>query len=156
MTNYYKYFLMVCVVFLCLSCENKKTFIYKFNNDEWHFKNDTIVFTYHNNDISNLHDISIFFRNNINYPYRNIYLFVEISHNQEIIQIDTLQYAITDKSGRWIGNGIGDTRDNYFVFENDLKFPSVGTYNFNITHGMRKNPLIGCNKIGLKISENEQ
>ena len=72
MANYYKYFLMICFVCLWLSCENKKTFIYTFNNDEWNFKNDTIVFTYHNNNISNLHDISIFFRNNINYPYARI------------------------------------------------------------------------------------
>ena len=155
MVNYYKYFLIICFVCVGLGCENKKTFIYKFDNEQWDIEKDTIRFTYHNNDVETPHDVSIFFRNNINYPYRNIYIFVEILHNNDVIQMDTLQYEITDKYGRWHGNGVGDTKDNYFLFDKNLELQNVGFYTFNITHGMRNNPLIGCNKIGLKISKND-
>ena len=33
MTNYYKYLLIIFIIFFVVSCQNKKTFIYKFNND---------------------------------------------------------------------------------------------------------------------------
>ena len=82
-------------------------------------------------------------------------MFVEILHLNNIIRTDTIQYAITDKYGRWYGQGIGDTRDNYFLFETKMNFPEAGAYTFNIIHGMRTNPLLGCNRLGLQISEND-
>ncbi|MAQ47792.1 MAG: hypothetical protein CMD27_02810 [Flavobacteriales bacterium] len=155
MTNYYKYLLIIFIIFFVVSCQNKKTFIYKFNNEQWDIQQDTIMFIYNANKVESSYNVSLFFRNNINYPYRNIYMFIDILHNHDIIQTDTLQYAVTDKYGRWYGKGIGDTKDNYFLFEQNIKFQKVGAYTFNITHGMRNNPLIGCEKIGLKISEND-
>jgi gliding motility-associated lipoprotein GldH len=113
------------------------------------------MFTYNTNRVKTPHNVSLFFRNKINYPYRNIYILLDILHNNDVIKTDTLQYEITDKYGRWYGRGIGDTKDNYFLFEQNLEFQNVGVYTFNITHGMRNNPLLGCDKIGLKISEND-
>ena len=153
MANYYKYILNVFIICILAGCQDKKTFIYKFNQDKWDIKQDTVMFTYNAQKVDTPYTISLFFRNNINYPYRNIYMFVDILYNHNIIQTDTLQYAITDKYGRWYGKGIGNTKDNYFLFESNLQFQNVGAYTFNITHGMRNNPLVGCDKIGLKISE---
>ena len=155
MTKFYTYFLIIFIGFFFISCDNKKSFIYKFTNDQWDFQKDTIQFTYDVDKIGAKYDVSLFLRNNLNYSYRNIYMFVEILHLNNIILTDTIQYAITDKYGRWYGKGIGDTRDNYFLFESNMSFPQTGTYTFNIRHGMRTNPLLGCNRIGLKISEND-
>ena len=135
MTNYYKYLLIIFIIFFVVSCQNKKTFIYKFNNEQWDIQQDTIMFIYNANKVESSYNVSLFFRNNINYPYRNIYMFVDILHNHDIIQTDTLQYAVTDKYGRWYGKGIGDTKDNYFLFEQlllktldlfDDKFQNLG------------------------------
>ena len=76
---------------------------------------------------------------------------IELYHNEAIILKDTVQYAITDKHGRWHGSGLGDTRDNYLLFKKDFKFEKTGLYHFHIKHGMRANTLKGCEKIGLKI-----
>ena len=155
MTKYYKYFLIIFIGFFFISCDNKKSFIYKFTNDQWDIQKDTIQFTYNVDNTDTKYDVSLFLRNNLDYSYRNIYMFVEILHLNNIVITDTIQYAITDKYGRWYGRGMGDTKDNYFLFERNMNFPQTGAYTFNITHGMRTNPLLGCNRIGLKISEND-
>ena len=103
------------------------------------------------NSKKKISDLFLFFRNNINYPYRNIYILLEIYNHDDLIKTDTLQYAITDKYGRWYGNGIGNTRDNYFLIEKNFKFEHAGEYTFKLQHGMRSNPLLGSEKIGLKI-----
>ena len=60
-----------------------------------------------------------------------------------------------DKYGRWYGRGVGNTRDNYFMFEENKKFNLSGEYSFKLEHGMRQNPLKGVNKIGFKIEKND-
>ncbi|RPG58074.1 MAG: gliding motility lipoprotein GldH [Flavobacteriales bacterium TMED191] len=155
MTKYYKYFLIIFIGLFFISCDNKKSFIYKFTNNQWDIQKDTIQFTYNVDKTEAKYDVSLFLRNNLDYSYRNIYMFVEILHLNNIVRTDTIQYAITDKYGRWYGRGMGDTRDNYFLFESNMSFAKAGAYTFNITHGMRTNPLLGCNRIGLKISEND-
>ena len=155
MTKYSKFFLIIFIAFFYISCNNEKSFIYKFPNDQWDIQSDTVNFTFNVDKIDSKYDISLFLRNSLDYSYRNIYMFVEILHLNNIIRTDTVQYTITDKYGRWHGKGIGDTRDNYFLLENNMNFSQAGSYSFNIIHGMRTNPLIGCNRIGLKISEND-
>jgi len=91
----------------------------------------------------------------MNYSFQNIYLLIETHFKDQIISVDTLQYRITDKYGRWYGRGIGDTRDNYFMFEEIKRFNLSGEYSFKLEHGMRQNPLKGVNKIGFKIEKND-
>ena len=137
---------------IIFSCNTSQSFTRSFVDNNWHFE-DSIVFVC---DIKHKksHNLELFFRNTLDYPYRNLYLFVEIHHNQDILKIDTLQYPITDKYGKWLGRGLGKTRDNYFL-EELIIFNNPGQYKFILTHGMRENPLIGSNTVGMKITLND-
>ena len=64
---------------------------------------------------------------------------------------DTLEYLITNKYGQWLGNGLGKMKSNHFIVDENMIFDQAGEYEFVIQHGMRKNPLEGVNKVGLKI-----
>lgn len=145
-----KTILSICVGFsiIIFSCNNSKSFTHSFIDNNWDFQ-DSVVFTCNIENVKN-HNLELFFRNNLDYPYRNLYLFIEIHHNQNIIKIDTLQYLITDNYGKWLGRGFGKTRDNYFLEELTI-FEKPGEYKFILTHGMRGNPLIGSNTIGMKL-----
>ena len=148
----YILFLFFCFTIIIFSCNNAQSFTHSFENNSWHFE-DSVVFTCDIEHLKN-YNLELFFRNNLEYPYRNLYLLVEIHHNQNMIKIDTLQYPITDKYGKWLGRGFGKTRDNYFLEELEI-FEKTGEYKFIFTHGMRINPLIGSNAIGMKITLND-
>tara|TARA_Y100000994_G_scaffold248697_1_gene257270 strand:+ start:2433 stop:2930 length:498 start_codon:yes stop_codon:yes gene_type:complete len=149
-----KFMLLVffCCTIMIFSCNTSQSFTHSFVDNNWHFE-DSVVFTCNIEHIKN-YNLELFFRNNLDYPYRNLYLLVEIHHNQNIIKTDTLQYPITDRYGKWLGRGLGKTRDNYFL-EKLTMFEKTGKYKFIFTHGMRQNPLTGSNTIGMKIILND-
>jgi len=128
--------------------------MYDFSGNTWDFQQ-PINFNLNIDDTTSNYSIFIFFRNTIEYPYQNIYFLIQTQHEDAIIQRDTVQYAITNKYGKWLGSGIGKTRDNYFIFEEQQVFQKDGVYTISIQHGMRENPLKGANKIGLKLKKND-
>lgn len=140
-----------CGVIIC-SCNKPQSFTQSFIDNNWHFE-DSVVFVCDIEHVKN-HNLELFFRNNLEYPYRNLYLLVEIYYEENILKIDTLQYPITDSYGKWLGRGFGKTRDNYFLEELEI-FENTGQYKFVLTHGMRQNPLTGSNTIGMKITAND-
>ena len=142
----------IASVFVLISCNKSKSFTHSFVENKWDFK-DSVVFVC-DIDEAKTHNLELFFRNTLDYPYRNLYLLLEIHHDKNILQIDTLQYPITYKFGKFLGRGLGKTRDNYFLEELTI-FKTPGKYKFILTHGMRTNPLIGSNTIGIKITLNE-
>ena len=146
--------LYIFLLLFVISCTQKTTFSHSLSKDQWNY-NDTIIFTHNIDDIENTYRMSLFFRNTMNYSFQNIYLLIETHFEDQIISVDTLQYLITDKYGRWYGRGFGNTRDNYFMFEENKKFNLSGEYRFKLEHGMRQNPLKGVNKIGFKIEKND-
>ncbi len=144
--------LNVLVVFFLVffGCNNNTNYLHDFDKNNWNFK-DTVAFKFNIPDSSETKHITFFLRNTLEYPYQNIFLMTTISHKGSIVQNDTAEYMIADKFGKWLGRGFGENRDNYFIFNEKMSFENSGEYVVTIGHGMRKNPLVGINKIGLKI-----
>ena len=95
--------------------------------------------------------MSFFFRNTLEYQYRNLFLLIDLRYNGQVIQTDTIEYRITNKYGQWLGRGLGSIRDNYFILNKGASFNREGDYVINVRHGMRNEPLKGPNKLGFKI-----
>ena len=144
--------LVFILILLCLinSCDKKYINIHDFEYNKWP-KFDTIDFDFNINDTTKTYDLSFFFRNSINYTYRNLFLLIDLNHNGKIIQIDTVEYKIADKYGKWLGRGLGNMKDNYLIFNENMMFNNNGIYKIRIRHGMRQDPLLGVNKLGLQI-----
>ena len=106
--------------------ENKDTLSFILENP---LKNDT---NYH---------ISLGIRHLDSYKYQDIWLTI----NQ-----DTLHLYLTDSTGNWKGNGIGESRQ-YTHPLSSISFSSDSTTTFHINHIMQDNPLKGITNIGLQI-----
>lgn len=82
-------------------------------------------------------------RHQDSYPYQDIWLTVDG---------DTVHLKLTNKDGRWSGNGIGGIRQFY----EDIPVPSLCTRTdsirqIKVTHLMKHNPLPGICNVGIHI-----
>jgi gliding motility-associated lipoprotein GldH len=84
-------------------------------------------------------DLFINIRNNKDYPFSNLYLITELNFPSGDKIIDTLQYEMSDKTGRFLGKGFTDIKENKLFYKEKKVFPKSGKYLLNIRHAMRKN-----------------
>jgi gliding motility-associated lipoprotein GldH len=97
------------------------------------------------------YNLYINIRNKGNYPYSNIWLFVDITAPDGKLLTDTVEYILAERSGKWRGSGIGDLFDNQFIYRRSVLFERSGTYRFMIKQGMRAQKLEGIHDIGLRV-----
>lgn len=116
-------------------------------------KSDTLIFKAPITDSLSTFRISVEVRNRDDYPYGNLYLF--ISHNTQdstVFVTDTIEYTLADKSGKWMGTGLGN------LYQSSKSYTFIapgrsGNLTFRVSHGMRDNSLIGINDIGIEIKK---
>jgi gliding motility-associated lipoprotein GldH len=116
----------------------------------WHLDN-IIDFGVTIDDTVRLHELYLMVRNTTNYPYSNLFLFLDIEFPDHRILRDTIECILAHKDGQWTGKGFGTIRSNQFLFRDDVWFPLAGTYTFRIQHGMREEHLKGMADIGIRI-----
>ena len=106
-------------------------------------------------DLDLKYDALIDIRHNSDYPYSNLYLFLELTRPNGHQKLDTLECKLADERGRWYGSGIGDIIDHRVSFKENFEFPIHGKYRLKIEHGMRQDPLVGVTDIGLRIEKSQ-
>lgn len=114
-------------------------------------RKDTLVFPVTVRDSLKPYKVRVEIRNQAFYPYEDLYLF--ISHNTEdsaIFITDTIRYMLADKSGKWVGTGLGTLFQNSFPYYRFIPL-HPGKYTFKVTHGMKDEALQGITDIGLKV-----
>lgn len=159
----HKYFLLLIVTYLIVSCET--TMIYDqfqpVENHEWSSDN-KIEFIVNNSDTISNKNVFINIRNNKNYKFSSIFLITKIEFPQGKRIIDTLEYEITDAQGQWLGTGFTDIKENKLFYKENVIFSENGDYKFSIQQATRgindidgSNPLKGITDVGLSI-ENVQ
>lgn len=103
-------------------------------------------------DIQTPKNIIFVVRNNNEYPYSNIFLIADIQkEGSKKKQTDTVNYVMAESNGKWLGKGFGGTKEILFLYKTNYRFLEKGKYIFEIKQGMRKNPLLGIEDIGIKI-----
>jgi gliding motility-associated lipoprotein GldH len=112
---------------------------------------DTIHFQAAMQDTLNLHEMYLTVRHTTGYPYRNLFLFLDIAFPDGRILRDTLECMLAEPSGRWTGKGFGHIKSHAFLFRDDVWFPAEGPYGFSLVHGMREDTLEGMADIGIRI-----
>jgi len=114
-------------------------------------------------DISKSYNIYILFENQDDYSVSNLWLNTSVVSPEGKIQSELLNFEITDNTGKWLGEKSGETIKNIFLYKQNIKFPTKGTYKFIIKQQMReketpKNVSVGialdfCNKEEIKDGE---
>jgi hypothetical protein len=81
--------------------------------------------------------------------------FMKIKYPNGEISVDTIECFLADKTGKWLGSGIGKYRDNQIMIRQKGLFPMTGNYEFILQHGMRTEDgnISGIYSVGIRISE---
>jgi gliding motility-associated lipoprotein GldH len=146
---------IVILVSLCIiSCDDSVVFE---QNSEipdaiWS-TTDEKVFDFDVQDTVTLHNLLINVRNGENYPYSNLFLFVELQFPNGKRSVDTLECYLADPSGEWIGTGLGDIYDSRFVYQKRKSFPLAGHYKIIIGQAMRVSELDGIYDVGFRLEK---
>jgi len=117
-------------------------------------KDSVVVFQYNATDTSGTYDIVIDIRNDGNYHYQNFWVFTKSISPSRAVEKDTLECVLADDFGQWIGKGGGSLYQLPVSFMQQIQFPKLGVYQFELKQGMRENILTGIHDIGLRIIKN--
>lgn len=116
----------------------------------WQAEN-PVEFSFTTADTTRLHQMYLTIRNTTDYPYSNLYLFLDIEFPDDRAFRDTLECILAGKDGKWTGKGFGKMRSQAFLFRDEVWFPVAGTYTFRLQHGMREESLRGIADTGIRI-----
>jgi gliding motility-associated lipoprotein GldH len=154
MTIYKKVGYIGLLFLFVTACSQKEEVFYEFRSfpkSKWD-QREAIRFEVPIKDLTHTYDVSIELRNNNDYPFKNIWLFVDYQTPEGKIRQDTLGTDLADEYGKWHGSGIS-LYSYSFLYEENVQYPDTGIYIYTIRQGMRENPLKGLSDIGLRISK---
>ena len=120
------------------------------DDSKWYIR-DTVKFSVNVEDTLNLYDFIISLRNTTDYPYSNIFLFINTVFPEGQRSVDTLEYTMADQYGKWLGTGRGFYRDNDILYRYNLRFAQPGDYRFEIVHAMRADTLVGIDEVAFTL-----
>ena len=92
-------------------------------------------------------------RNDGDYPYSNLYLFLHTSFPDGKKAVDTVECQLADYDGKWRGQGIGSLKFNRFEFQRGVHFRHAGKYTFELEQAMRVADLKGIRDVGIRIEK---
>ena len=154
----FKLLLNFFLILIFLSCKDQPIFseIKTFKEGWKHHKKCSFEF-----NLEKKGSINIFFnlRNNNNYRFSNIYLIARLKSNDKVIFNDTLEYAMSDVNGQWLGKGFSSIKKNKLWWINNWN-ADKGNYIVTVQHAMRNNGsikkvnnLVGVLNFGILVEE---
>src|SRR5690606_40407811 len=78
-------------------------------------------------------------RNTNEYNFNNIFLIVSMNFPHGKTVTDTLEYRMANPDGSWMGQGIGDVKENKLWYKENVQFFEAGSYTIDIAQAMRNN-----------------
>jgi gliding motility-associated lipoprotein GldH len=90
-------------------------------------------------------------RHSTSYRYANLFLFINTTFPDGREARDTVECILAEPSGKWLGKGISNIRDNQVLLRRGIRFPRQGIYIFELEQAMREPELEGIMDIGLRI-----
>lgn len=159
----HKIFLSVvcCIVltFSFTSCQHNEIYYHfgELKNGLW-TTNDTLVFDIDTTvfELNVPYDVTLEVTNNVNYPYRNIWFFVQHNFANDSVYVDcSKEFFLADESGKWTGSGFGSLYQTSFPLDKTFTFTEKRNYRIKVIHGMRDNTLHGIEKVGIRISKRQ-
>ncbi|MDR0692756.1 MAG: gliding motility lipoprotein GldH [Prevotellaceae bacterium] len=147
-----KFSLLYITGYLFTACTAPATFEQhvKLHNDQW-LKDSAINITLPITDTLSAYALIVDLRNNNDYPFRNIHLFVEVVSPTGVTACDTVEYELSDVQGRWLGKRGSYWIDHRLLYRPVVMFSDTGNYTFGIRHGMRADTLLGIGAVGLRL-----
>ncbi|NDV95540.1 gliding motility lipoprotein GldH [Dysgonomonas sp. 521] len=151
-------FALCCVLFtfINISCDEQEIYsrFHELKNAEW-AQNDTLVFDIDSTlfELDRPYSLTIELTNNVNYPYQNIWFFVQSDFESDTIYADTSrEFLLADEFGKWKGSGFGSLYQSSLPFA-EITFKEKRNYRVKLEQGMRDQPLAGIERVGIRITK---
>jgi len=143
---------LLAVSLLCIGCEEKPLYdrMDTMADRIWESTN-VLQHEIQVTDTVQTYDFYLNIRIGADYGFSNMYLFIGTEFPDGRSVRDTVECILADRSGRWLGKGLGDIRDNRILFKPNVRFPRTGTYRFNLQQGMRMEELDEVYDVGISI-----
>jgi len=135
------------------ACDNKRVFDQSvpIRDGRWAAKQ-VLDFEFELADTVALHNLYISLRNGEEYPYSNLYLFVELEFPNGKKSIDTIECPLADAQGKWYGSGLGRIYDQRILYRSRVQFPLSGHYRVEVRQAMREEELQGIHDVGFRVA----
>lgn len=147
-------FVLGCIfLIIVFACKNNGVFsLYKtIPHATWH-RDSVVVFQVPVADTLRNHNLYVNVRNDIEYKYSNLWLFINIIQPGDSTAVtDTLEVTLADPTGKWLGHGFGGVKTNETLFKQNVFFPVSGNYEIQIKQGMRGQQLDGITEVGVRV-----
>ena len=111
-----------------------------------------VHFEFETNDTIQLHNFYIDVRNREDYPFSNIFFFVEMEFPNGKKSIDTVECMLANEQGEWLGEPSASLYSHEFLYQRAKQFPLGGRYKIDIRQGMRVDELKGISDVGFKLT----
>lgn len=144
----------ILISFFLVSCTQNDVYLkYQAIVPQGWSKDSIYTFDIPISDVKSSYNVYVNIRNRGEYPYQNVWLFLtKTSPNKEQAK-DTVECYLADQRGKWLGSGVGSVYDMPVLYEQNIHFKTLGTYQYKIGHGMRDDMLIGINDIGMRVEK---
>ena len=156
MKHIIKYLMVLLIIMGMYACDPDR--IYESNikipDKGWH-RTDYARFEVEITDTVSPCHVYVNIRNNTNYKYMELWLFIDVYSPAGTVERDTAKIMLADHRGKWTGHGLGKKFDTRMVFRQNVRFPVSGTYVFEYEQATRDELLVGIDDIGLRIEKTE-
>lgn len=110
-----------------------------------------VTYTFDIDDTTEPFNFVMNLRHGDDYPYSNLFLFVQLDFPNGKTSVDTLECVLADPTGRWNGRKTGQLVDHRIMLNSRRIFPMEGSYNVHIRQAMRNDPLPGIHDVGFSL-----
>lgn len=145
------WFILLTIVLLFSACHERVVYttFYSQPLEGWH-QDSALTYTAEIADSTALYDMLIVVRHNGEYPYQNLWLFVDEYKGNMLLHRDTIEAMMADDYGRWFGKGI-NRYELPLLYDAHRRFEQTGEYTFAIRQGMRTEWLKGITDVGVVV-----
>ncbi len=153
--NVLKFGLLVFILFFVFqSCDSRRVFdeSITLQNQEWN-RAELLKYKVNIDDTLALNNFFVVMRNTSDYPFSNIYFFMNTHFPDGKIARDTLECFLADQDGKWLGKASGSLWTCKVLFRQGFRFPTKGSYTFELEQAMRVVNLKGLSEIGIRIEK---
>jgi len=149
-------FLLAIISIAFSACKDNRVYEYNYLMPQNQWFMDTVpTFSFIIDQPEKQYNILLNIRNTLAYPYYNLFVNYQLCDSTgNKLQGQQVEMLILDqKTGRPLGNGIGDLFFHQFPVLNQYKFPYKGKYKIKLVQYMRENPLPEVMSTGVRIEE---
>ncbi len=123
--------------------------------EEGWYKDELAKFEVMIDDTVQGYDFYLNIRNDVEYRYSNLYLFMITRFPNGNVSRDTLECILATPEGKWLGKGWGAVKENTLLLNPNMRFPLKGKYEFLFQQAMRTDTLKNITDIGIRIIKSE-